>query len=71
MNINEDFSHYVIEKSKIKTLGKPPERSDWECQIFGGPMGLTFVPTKGNEPNWFHREMQELCFGFKWRKKVK
>jgi hypothetical protein len=23
---------------------------------------------EGNEPNWFHRKMQELCFGFKWEK---
>jgi len=23
---------------------------------------------KGKEPNWFHRKMQTLCFGFKWEK---
>ena len=71
MNINEDFGHYVIEPSKINSSIKIPEQSDWECEIIGGPMGLTFIPTKGNEPNWFHRMMQELCFGFKWRQRVK
>ena len=23
---------------------------------------------EGMEPNWFHRKMQELCFGIKWIK---
>lgn len=23
---------------------------------------------EGKEPNWFHRKMQELCFGVKWEK---
>ena len=23
---------------------------------------------EGSEPNWFHRKMQELCFGIKWIK---
>ena len=23
---------------------------------------------EGTEPNWFHRKMQELCFGIKWIK---
>lgn len=30
---------------------------------------IVFQPVKGQEPNWFHRKMQELCFGFQWRKK--
>ena len=69
MNINEDFGYYVIEESKIKSLDKPPVASDWQCHLIDGPNGLILTPTKGNEPNWFHRKMQELCFGFKWRKK--
>lgn len=44
---------------------KIPEPSDWKM-IHGD---ITYVPTKGNEPNWFHRKMQELAFGFKWVKK--
>jgi hypothetical protein len=47
---------------------KPPKASNWQCQIIGGPMGVVFTPAEGSEPNWFHRKMQELCFGFKWRK---
>jgi hypothetical protein len=29
---------------------------------------IVYQPIKGQEPNWFHRKMQELCFGFQWRK---
>lgn len=51
-----------------------PKRSDWHCYLFGdadrpGPGSVVFIPTEGNEPNWFHRKMQELCFGIQWRKK--
>jgi len=31
--------------------------------------GIRYNPGEGGEPNWFHRKMQELIFGFKWRKK--
>lgn len=23
---------------------------------------------EGREPNWFHRWMQKICFGFRWEK---
>ncbi len=63
-------SEYIVQNvDSYITLSNMPKRSDWQCEVIGGPMGLVFVPTKGNEPNWFHRKMQELCFGFKWRKK--
>ena len=48
------------------TFLKMPEKSDWTCCFCGN---VYFTPDKGKEPNWFHRKMQELCFGFKWRKK--
>ena len=56
------------------TLDKPSPQSDWQCYLFGdadrpGPGAVVFVPVKGREPNWFHRKMQELCFGIKWRKR--
>ena len=64
------FSDYVADaNTSYLTVDSMPKRSDWQCEVIGGPMGLILVPTKGNEPNWFHRKMQELCFGFKWRKK--
>jgi hypothetical protein len=44
----------------------PPKKSDWSAQVLGN---IFFTPDMGKEPNWFHRKMQELCFGIKWRKK--
>ena len=61
-------SEYIVQNVDSYVLGSMPKRSDWQCEVIGGPTGLVLVPTKGNEPNWFHRKMQELCFGFKWRK---
>ena len=50
----------------------PPEKSDWVCYIWGDPSqpgsAFTLSPNKGFEPNRFHRKMQELVFGVKWRK---
>lgn len=55
------------------SINKMPELSDWKCYLTGypeSPFGsLVLTPTKGNEPNWFHRNMQELILGFKWRKR--
>lgn len=43
-----------------------PEASKWGCWL-----GDTTVwyPPKGEEPNAFHRFMQRLCFGVKWKRK--
>ena len=48
---------------------KLPEQSDWECEMFGTGKCMVYRPTKGNEPNWFWRKMQYLCFGNKWVKR--
>lgn len=50
-----------------------PERSEWACWLMGDygkskPGAIVYQPIKGHEPNWFHRKMQELCFGIQWRK---
>ena len=63
----ENDEYITVEPNKY-TLVTPPKHSDWRCEVIGGPMGIVFVPSEGNEPNWFHRKMQELCFGFKWRR---
>lgn len=61
--------------SEHLVLVTTPEYSDWGCWIMGdykgrGSDGATvYYPYKNNVPNWFHRKMQELCFGFQWRKK--
>jgi hypothetical protein len=53
---------------------KLPEKSEWKVWLMGdykkkGLYGaIVYHPIKGQEPNWFHRKMQELCFGFQWRK---
>lgn len=68
-------SDYVADaNSSYFTVDRTPKKSDWQCYLFGdadrpGPGSIVFVPNEGNEPNWFHRKMQELCFGIQWRKK--
>lgn len=42
-----------------------PKRSAWQVSC----ADIIWNPREGHEPNWFHRKMQEFCFGFKWRKK--
>jgi len=47
----------------------PPEYSDWKCYLFGGSAtGLSWIPYKGKEPNWFWRKMQYLILGNRWVK---
>lgn len=56
MNKNQNF---IIGKISL------PERSNWTC-VFCDEFRLT--PKLNKEPNWFHRKMQEICFGVKWIK---
>jgi hypothetical protein len=47
------------------------ERSEWVCYISGDPSrscSVKFIPSKGEEPNWFHRQMHWLLLGLKWYK---
>lgn len=67
MDITMQNDDYTVD-TKLTTTIKMTEYSDWRCELFGGPCGIVWAPVKGNEPNWFHRKMQELCFGVKWRK---
>lgn len=57
----------------------------WECVLSKGakhthfspnkPPKITYTgqtifhPAEDAEPNWFHRLMHRLVFGFRWRKK--
>ena len=57
---------------KVGTI-KLPEKSEWRVWLMGDygssqHGAIVYQPNKGQEPNWFHRKMQELCFGFQWRK---
>jgi hypothetical protein len=47
----------------INTVKNP--KYTWKCKVL---KNVTWMVEEGNEPNWFHRKMQELCFGFKWEK---
>jgi len=46
-------------------VADPPEYSDWYLTLRGIPYKIAV--SKGYEPNWFHRKMQKLCFGFTWK----
>ena len=62
-------SDYIADaNSSYLTVDSMTKASKWQCTLIGGPNGAVYNPSEGNEPNWFHRKMQELCFGFKWRK---
>jgi hypothetical protein len=68
----DDGSWYAKEMPDNLVI-KLPERSEWKVWLMGdhdsGQHGaIVYHPIKGREPNWFHRKMQELCFGFQWRK---
>jgi hypothetical protein len=69
-------SDYVADANSSYSISvsSMPKASKWHCYLFGdadrpGPGSVVLVPVEGNEPNWFHRKMQELCFGIQWRKK--
>ena len=57
------MDNYTVPINKL-TLVRNKEYV-WRCQLIPG----TYFPVeKGTEPNWFHRKMQTLCFGFVWSK---
>ena len=64
---------YVVDSDLMsKYTIKHTEGSDWHCYLLGDEddmmNAIVWRPAKGKEPNRFHRWMQELCFGIKWRK---
>ena len=70
-----DSSKYTVDTSIMSQYTiKTVEPSDWHCFLLGDMKtisgSLVWRPAKGTEPNWFHRMMQELCFGIKWRKVI-
>jgi len=51
-----------------------PERSEWQCYLFGNRPGLTGIiyrPNKGREPSWFVRWMMLVFFDCLWVKDKK
>jgi len=43
-----------------------PEVSEWELWLNNHTRYQIY---KGDEPNWFHRRMQEWLLGVKWKKR--
>lgn len=43
--------------------------SNWKCYLFGSCNAIIWIPAEGEEPCWFWRKMQYLCFGHKWVKR--
>lgn len=43
-----------------------PEPSEWVADLLPGGC-VKLRPTEGNHPNVFHRAMQRLFFGVRWR----
>lgn len=59
-----DYNSFSAELPGYCTFSMP-KKSKWTVELFGNTY---YNPDEGKEPNWFHRKMQELVFGFKWRK---
>ena len=59
--------NYLNALANVKFIN--PDKSYWECEMFGTGRDMVFIPVKGNKPCWFWRWMQWLCFGNKWIKK--
>jgi hypothetical protein len=50
----------TYDKMAIKT-----PKYTWKCILTHNTFWMV---EEGKQPNWFHRKMQQLCFGFKWEK---
>jgi hypothetical protein len=63
---------YTLDASPVPTFFYEHKPGDWVCYLFGGTPGgasIMWRPAKGEEPNWFWRWMQFICFGNRWVKK--
>ncbi len=72
-DFEEDDGTWYAKEMPENLVFKLPEKSEWRVWLMGdhgsGQHGaIVYNPNKGMEPNWFHRKMQEFCFGFQWRK---
>lgn len=66
-------SGWVAKEMPDDLVFKLPEKSEWRVWLMGDygssqHGAIVYQSNKGMEPNWFHRKMQEFCFGFQWRK---
>lgn len=61
--IDPQFGHWVGMTEEPQVIKQPVY--EWECVLMPGVIRSV---EKGRAPNWFHRKMQEIAFGFKWRR---
>lgn len=57
-----DFGVITMENHKVL---ETPKYSDWQIELV---KGTRWIVVEGGVRCWFHRKMQELCFGIKWTK---
>lgn len=55
----------TYDPGKVRWFAFAQEGSAWSCWL---TESTVWTPPKGEEPNTFHRFMQRLCFGVKWRR---
>lgn len=69
MNLDDHRWFLSKEEADRVTVNFNTHTSDWVCYMCGDEKwSWQLRPSMGKEPNWFHRKMQELILGFKWRK---
>lgn len=54
---------YTLPAVEYVTINTP--KYTWRCQLHAGTY---WYVEEHKVPNWFHRKMQQLCFGIKWEK---
>ena len=65
-SIQAVFSTYALPVEEYQTIRTP--KYTWKCQLHPG----TYLMVEEHRvPNWFHRKMQEICFGIRWMKNDK
>lgn len=52
-------------QNTMNVSGIKPPKYRWRIRL---THNTYWQVEEGKEPNWFHRKMQELCFGVKWEK---
>lgn len=53
------------DKLSANVTGIKQPKYTWRCQLHPGTYWMV---EDHRVPNWFHRKMQEFCFGIKWEK---
>lgn len=63
--MNESKTGFDSSQSTMKLSGIKQPKYGWKCNL---TRNTYWMVEEGMEPNWFHRKMQEPCFGFKWER---